>query len=485
MFTSTHGGRLRPIALSAVVLSAVLAAACATTESGDTDRPEADGSCSETGEISIGNACFTPKDTGRIAFLSGGAKVFSFSTTSGKGVKEAAAKADIEVDEFYANGDVATMMTQVRQVLTSGKYGGVVFAPVNGQACSVLADLAAENEVLVVAISNTLCGQDAVGEENWSEGTLQYVGGANIQEGYQSCLESAAAIAPGPQKVLQVHGPVDNGVTKLTEKAVTTFTEENPDWTVASPVYTDFTTPSAFNAVQNALQGSKSSDVSLILTDYVDIAAGAAYVLTGANGSGKSTFARRHFLPTEVLSSDFFRALVADDETDQSATGDAFEALHFVARKRLWAGRLTVVDATSTQSASRKPLVALAREAHVIPVAIVLNVPERVCQARNRERTDRQVPPHAIASQVQQLRRSLRELRRDGVAVPLSPKAFRLLEMLIEARPKPVCLVSGTASAVDSPRLIPSPPTWNSVGHSTRSMRSMGSVSIISATRTP
>ena len=237
MFTSTHGGRLRPIALSAVVLSAVLAAACATTESGDTDRPEADGSCSETGEISIGNACFTPKDTGRIAFLSGGAKVFSFSTTSGKGVKEAAAKADIEVDEFYANGDVATMMTQVRQVLTSGKYGGVVFAPVNGQACSVLADLAAENEVLVVAISNTLCGQDAVGEENWSEGTLQYVGGANIQEGYQSCLESAAAIAAGPQKVLQVHGPVDNGVTKLTEKAVTTFTEENPDWTVASPVY--------------------------------------------------------------------------------------------------------------------------------------------------------------------------------------------------------------------------------------------------------
>jgi DNA-binding winged helix-turn-helix (wHTH) protein len=31
-----------------------------------------------------------------------------------------------------------------------------------------------------------------------------------------------------------------------------------------------------------------------------------------------------------------------------------------------------------------------------------------------------------------------RELRRDGAPVPLSPKAFRLLELLIEARPKPV-----------------------------------------------
>ncbi|HYR08141.1 MAG TPA: polynucleotide kinase-phosphatase [Longimicrobium sp.] len=137
-------------------------------------------------------------------------------------------------------------------------------------------------------------------------------------------------------------------------------------------------------------------------------------VLVGASGCGKSTFARRHFRPTEILSSDFFRAMVADDETDQSATTEAFGVLHFVARTRLRAGRLTVIDATNTQSAARKPLVAIARETHVLPVAIVLNVPERVCQARNRERTDRQVPPHAIASQTQQLRKSIRELRREG-----------------------------------------------------------------------
>ena len=43
----------------------------------------------------------------------------------------------------------------------------------------------------------------------------------------------------------------------------------------------------------------------------------------------------RHFAPTEVLSSDFFRGLVADDENDQSATADAFDALHYIAGKRL------------------------------------------------------------------------------------------------------------------------------------------------------
>jgi protein phosphatase len=102
-------------------------------------------------------------------------------------------------------------------------------------------------------------------------------------------------------------------------------------------------------------------------------------VLVGVTGSGKSTFARTHFKPTEVLSSDFCRGLVADDENDQSATNDAFEVLNFIAGKRLSTGRLTVVDATNVQPESRKSLVALARAHDVLPVAIVLDVPESVC----------------------------------------------------------------------------------------------------------
>ena len=112
-------------------------------------------------------------------------------------------------------------------------------------------------------------------------------------------------------------------------------------------------------------------------------------VLIGASGSGKSTFARTHFLPTEVVSSDFCRGLVADDENDQSATKDAFELLHFIAGKRMEGGRLTVVDATSVKREDRAPLVTLARKHHFLPVAIVFNLPERLCQDRNRDRPER------------------------------------------------------------------------------------------------
>jgi protein phosphatase len=93
-------------------------------------------------------------------------------------------------------------------------------------------------------------------------------------------------------------------------------------------------------------------------------------VLIGASGSGKSTFARRHFRPTEVISSDYCRGLVSDDENDQAATNDAFELLHFIAAKRLARGRLTVIDATNVQPESRKPLVELARQHHCLPVAL-------------------------------------------------------------------------------------------------------------------
>ena len=114
------------------------------------------------------------------------------------------------------------------------------------------------------------------------------------------------------------------------------------------------------------------------------------------------------------MSSDGFRALVSDDENDQSSTDDAFAALHFVAARRLARAKLTVVDATNVQPEARKPLVALAREYHVLPVAIVLDLPERVCHERNRSRPDRDFGPHVIRNQRSQLHRSLRGLGREG-----------------------------------------------------------------------
>ncbi|MET9968238.1 polynucleotide kinase-phosphatase [Streptomyces sp. NPDC006356] len=138
-------------------------------------------------------------------------------------------------------------------------------------------------------------------------------------------------------------------------------------------------------------------------------------VLVGASGSGKSTFARRHFKPTEVISSDFCRGLVSDDENDQSATRDAFDVLHYIAGKRLAAGRRTVVDATNVQQDARKQLIQLAKQHDVLPIAIVLDVPEQVCAERNAARTDRaDMPRRVIQRHTRELRRSLRQLEREG-----------------------------------------------------------------------
>jgi protein phosphatase len=140
----------------------------------------------------------------------------------------------------------------------------------------------------------------------------------------------------------------------------------------------------------------------------------ALVVLIGPSGAGKSTFAQRQFRPTEVLSSDACRALVADSDTDQSATPEAFEVLHFIAAKRLAAGRLTVIDATNVQPEARRPLIALARDYHCLAVAIVFDLPAEICQAQNHRRLDRDFGPAVIHRQIQQLQRSLRGLKREG-----------------------------------------------------------------------
>ncbi|MGW6444702.1 polynucleotide kinase-phosphatase [Lentzea sp. NPDC055074] len=137
-------------------------------------------------------------------------------------------------------------------------------------------------------------------------------------------------------------------------------------------------------------------------------------VLVGASGSGKSTFARKHFLPTQVLSSDYFRGLVSDDENDQSASAAAFDVLHHVASKRLEAGRVTVIDATNVQPQDRAQLVALARKANVLPVAIVLDTPTEVCLARNAQRPDRDFGAHVVKRHRAALRRSLKFLGKEG-----------------------------------------------------------------------
>ena len=157
--------------------------------------------------------------------------------------------------------------------------------------------------------------------------------------------------------------------------------------------------------------------------------------LVGVSGSGKSTFAAQHFARTEVVSSDLCRGLVGDDENDQTVTSEAFELLHFIATKRLALGKLTVIDATNVQQESRKPLVKLARDQHVLPVAIVFDLPEEICAERNAARPDRAFGPHVLRRQRSQLKRSLRGLEREGfrrVFILRSPEEVEAVEITRE-----------------------------------------------------
>jgi len=159
-------------------------------------------------------------------------------------------------------------------------------------------------------------------------------------------------------------------------------------------------------------------------------------VLIGPSGAGKTTFARKHFRPTEVLASDYFRGLVCDDETEQAASKDAFETLHLIAAKRMQNRRLTVIDATNVQPEARKPLIELSRKYHYLTTAIVFDLPADLCHARNQQRPDRTFGPHVVRGHVQQMHRSLRNLGREGFRdIHVLGSAEDVERVVIERRP--------------------------------------------------
>ncbi len=140
-------------------------------------------------------------------------------------------------------------------------------------------------------------------------------------------------------------------------------------------------------------------------------------LLVGTTSAGKSTFARRHFAPTEVVSSDAARAMVSDSENDQAATHAAFRVVHLVTQLRLERPRLTVVDATNVRPDARAALVALARRAHLPVCAVVLDLPLPECERRREARTDRDAPPEALLRQREQLHRALAGRGPDALAL--------------------------------------------------------------------
>jgi protein phosphatase len=137
-------------------------------------------------------------------------------------------------------------------------------------------------------------------------------------------------------------------------------------------------------------------------------------VLVGSSSCGKSTFARKHFMKTEIVSSDFCRGLVCNDENNQFISGHAFDLLHFIVEKRLIIGKLTVVDATNVQENSRRELLQIANRNNCPAIAVVFNVSEDLCRDRDKSRIDRHVGEHVIRNHTLLMKKSISKLYREG-----------------------------------------------------------------------
>ncbi len=150
-------------------------------------------------------------------------------------------------------------------------------------------------------------------------------------------------------------------------------------------------------------------------------------VLVGAAGSGKSTFATRHFAPEEVLSSDEYRELVSGDAANQAATRAAFGRLHRDLGRRLSAHRLGVVDATNIERGARRALLQRATRVGLPSVAIVFALPAELVLARNAERTIRVVDETIVRKHLGRLRALL-----DEPGATLESEGFSLVAVVRE-----------------------------------------------------
>ena len=136
-------------------------------------------------------------------------------------------------------------------------------------------------------------------------------------------------------------------------------------------------------------------------------------VLAGPAGCGKSTFASQRFAPTMIVSSDYCRALVCDDENNQQVNRDAFDLFYYIINKRMYQQRFTIADSTALQPEARRRLLELSQRQGYLTCLLIFNVPLTICRARNQQR-ERRVAEQVHAYHAGLLQQTLQEAPHEG-----------------------------------------------------------------------
>jgi len=147
----------------------------------------------------------------------------------------------------------------------------------------------------------------------------------------------------------------------------------------------------------------------------ISIPPDALVVLIGAAGSGKSTFASRHFPAAAVVSSDAIRKAKRASGWSKRRN-DVFDDLRAQADARLAEGSLTVLDATNVDWMRRSELIRSARTNGRTAVALVFAIPVEASLLQNRARQDA-VSASTIRRQAAAIERDLDRLDLEGFSV--------------------------------------------------------------------
>jgi ribose transport system substrate-binding protein len=223
----------------------------------------------------------------------------TYGQSQERAVKEVSEELGLDSTVYDAGHDPVTQLTQMQTALQSGDFDAAIVQATDGTVlCKVATESFPEENILVVAQATPLCDQgvNQTGQsvdEIWSPGTMSFVGSNNSRAYIDGWFDAAAQANTGPQRVAVVMGSQLAAQTRVMETAMAEFAEANPGY-IVDPIYTDYSTPDAYNKTQTYLQGHP--DTTLIMSCYTpDVSKGIVQAVDQAGLLGKTKIVDQGF----------------------------------------------------------------------------------------------------------------------------------------------------------------------------------------------